>query len=123
MWHALFHTVSAFNNAGFALYPDGLTRYAVDPTVNLVVPLLFIVGGLGFVVIGDVWTHRRWAPLTLHSKLMLVGTAALILWGSGTSPRWNGTIPARWDSTYTGTSARSWPSSRVSRPGPPGSKP
>ncbi len=84
LWHAAFHTVSAFNNAGFGLYPDSLTRYATDPVVNLVIPLLFIVGGLGFVVIGDLWRHRRWAPLTLHSKLMLVGTAALIVWGTGT---------------------------------------
>lgn len=35
-------------------------------------------------MIGDVWRHRRWAPLTLHSKLMLVGTAALIVWGTAT---------------------------------------
>ena len=84
MWHAVFHTISAFNNAGFGLYPDSLTRYATDPVVNAVIPLLFIVGGLGFVVLGDLWRHRRWAPLTLHSKLMLAGTGALIVWGTGT---------------------------------------
>jgi trk system potassium uptake protein TrkH len=81
LWHALFHAVSAFNNAGFALWPDSLTGYATDPLVNLVVPGLFIVGGIGFAVIADLWGKRAWAPLTLHSKLMLVGTAALILWG------------------------------------------
>ena len=81
LWHALFHSVSAFNNAGFALWPDSLTPYALDPVVNAVVPALFIVGGIGFVVIADLWAKRAWRPLMLHSKLMLVGTAALIVWG------------------------------------------
>ena len=84
LWFAFFHTVSAFNNAGFGLLPDSLSRYALDPVVNLTIPLLFITGGLGFVVVADIWRHRRWGPLTLHSKLMLVGTAGLILWGWGT---------------------------------------
>ena len=84
LWHALFHTISAFNNAGFGLWPDSLTRYATDPVVNLVVPLLFIVGGLGFVVLGELWQHRRWAPLSLHSKLMLAGTAGLLAWATAT---------------------------------------
>ena len=90
LWHAVFFSVSAFNNAGFALFPDSLTGYALHPIVNVTIPLLFIVGGLGFAVIADLWRHRRswrrawwprWRPLVLHSKLMLVGTAALILWG------------------------------------------
>ena len=78
LWQALFHSVSAFNNAGFSLYPDSLTRYATDPLVNVVVPALFIVGGLGFAVLSDVFRLRRWSAFTLHTKLMLVGTAGLI---------------------------------------------
>lgn len=81
LWTALFHTISAFNNAGFALFPDSLSRWVADPVVNLVVPALFIVGGLGFVVLSDLFRTRRWAKLTLHSKLMLTGTAALIVLG------------------------------------------
>ncbi|WMS44241.1 potassium transporter TrkG [Acuticoccus sp. MNP-M23] len=89
LWHALFFSISAFNNAGFALFPDSLTRYALDPVINIAVPALFIVGGIGFAVIADLNRHRRswralwwprWRPLMLHSKLMLVGTAALIIW-------------------------------------------
>lgn len=80
LWQALFHTVSAFNNAGFALYPDSLTRWATDPLVNLVIPALIILGGIGFSVIADVRRHRRWQRLTLHSKIMLSGTAALLVW-------------------------------------------
>lgn len=81
LWAALFHTVSAFNNAGFSLWSDSLMRYVDDPLVILPISALFIVGGIGFIVIGDLWEHRKWRPLSLHSKLMLVGTLGLILWG------------------------------------------
>ena len=84
LWQAVFHSISAFNNAGFSLWPDSLTRYATDPVVNLVVPALFITGGIGFAVIADLWAKRAWGPLMLHSKLMLVGTAALIVWAVAT---------------------------------------
>jgi trk system potassium uptake protein TrkH len=80
LWQALFHTISAFNNAGFALFPDSLTRWVGDPIVNLTVPALFIFGGLGFVVVTELYAKRRWQSLSLHSKLMVVGTLALILW-------------------------------------------
>ncbi len=78
-WQSLFHAISAFNNAGFALFPDSLSRYVANPVVNLSITLMFIVGGLGFVVLADIHEKRKWKRLTLHSKLMLSGTAALIL--------------------------------------------
>ena len=81
LWHALFHSVSAFNNAGFSTFSDSLIGYATDPLVNVVVPLQFIVGGLGFAVLSDVFRLRRWRRFSLHTKLMLVGTAALIAFG------------------------------------------
>ncbi len=80
VWEAVFHSVSAFNNAGFGLHPDSLSRWVADPVINLVVPALFIVGGLGFVVLADLDRVRGWRRLTLHSKLMLSGTLALIVW-------------------------------------------
>jgi trk/ktr system potassium uptake protein len=80
LWRALFHAVSAFNNAGFSLQSDSLSPWVADPLVNLVVPALFIVGGLGFTVIVDIYTHRSWRRLTLHSKLVIVGTVGLIVW-------------------------------------------
>ncbi|WP_372834364.1 TrkH family potassium uptake protein [Puniceibacterium confluentis] len=80
MWQAVFHSVSAFNNAGFGLWPDSLTRWVGNPLMNLVIPALFIIGGLGFIVLGDLYAKRSWRALTLHSKLMIVGTLALILW-------------------------------------------
>lgn len=86
VWQAVFHSISAFNNAGFSLWPDSLTRYATDPAINIVIPALFIIGGIGFAVIADVRTalasRRGWAGLMLHSKLMLVGTLALVAWGA-----------------------------------------
>lgn len=82
LWEAVFHSISAFNNAGFALHPDSLSHWVGNPIINLVIPALFILGGLGFIVVGDVYRNRNWRKLTLHSKLMLVGTALLITWGS-----------------------------------------
>lgn len=80
LWSAFFHAISAFNNAGFGLYSDSLTRWVADPLVNIVVPVLFVLGGLGFTVVLDIYTKRNWKQLTLHSKLMLAGTAGLIVW-------------------------------------------
>ncbi|WP_339781094.1 TrkH family potassium uptake protein [uncultured Thalassospira sp.] len=80
LWQALFHSVSAFNNAGFSLFPDSLTRYATNPLVNVTVPGLLLIGGLGFSVLSDLYYVRRWQKFSLHSKLMLCGSAALILW-------------------------------------------
>lgn len=80
-WQALFHAISAFNNAGFSLFSDSLMGYVGDPVVNLTITLLFIVSGLGFVVLADLNAKRGWAKLTLHSKLMLSGTAILIVFG------------------------------------------
>lgn len=80
LWQALFHTVSAFNNAGFGLFPDSLSRWAADPIINITVPALFIVGGMGFAVIADVRWSRHWRKYSLHTKLMLVGTLVLIAW-------------------------------------------
>lgn len=78
-WQALFHAISAFNNAGFSLFPDSLMGYVADPTVNITITVLFILSGLGFVVLADVNRQRRWSKLSLHSKLMLSGTLFLII--------------------------------------------
>ena len=80
IWQAVFHAVSAFNNAGFGLFPDSMTRWAADPLVNLAMPLLIVVGGLGFHVLTDLYAQRRWRRFSLHTRLMLAGTAALVAW-------------------------------------------
>ena len=78
VWSALFHAVSAFNNAGFSLYDDSLSRWATHPLVNLTVPLLIIVGGIGFSVLSELRSEKRWRRLSLHSKLMLAGSASIL---------------------------------------------
>lgn len=80
-WQAVFHSVSAFNNAGFSLYADSLTRYAADPLVNVVILILIVLGGLGFVVVVNLiagYRQRQRAPLSLHTKIALSATALLI---------------------------------------------
>ena len=74
VYYSLFHAVSAFNNAGFSIWPDSLMRYEGDPLVNLVISFLFIVGGIGFTVLSDLWHKRSFKKLSLHSKLMIYGT-------------------------------------------------
>ncbi|GGJ71480.1 TrkH family potassium uptake protein [Virgibacillus salexigens] len=71
---SVFHSISAFNNAGFSLWSDSLSGYVGDPLVNIVITGLFITGGLGFTVLVDIWDKKSFRKLSLHSKLMLVGT-------------------------------------------------
>jgi trk system potassium uptake protein len=84
-WSAIFHAVSAFNNAGFSLYHDSLSRYAADAWVLSVVAGLFVVGGLGLVVVIDVAVRlgvggsgpRR--QLTLHTRVALLTSLVLAM--------------------------------------------
>lgn len=77
IYNAVFHSVSAFNNAGFSTWSDSLSKYVGDPTVNLVITLLYIIGGLGFTVLIDLWTKKHFRDLSLQTKLMVVGTIAI----------------------------------------------
>tara|TARA_X000001388_G_scaffold33314_1_gene23443 strand:+ start:8117 stop:9340 length:1224 start_codon:yes stop_codon:yes gene_type:complete len=77
VWHAVFYTISAFNNAGFALSSDSLMQYVSDPVVNLTITFLFITGGLGFSVWLEIWKKRNWHKLSPYSRLMLSGTLIL----------------------------------------------
>ncbi|OOF08177.1 Ktr system potassium transporter B, partial [Salinivibrio sp. MA427] len=77
LFHGFFYTISAFNNAGFALSADSLMPYVDDITVNLTITALFIIGGLGFTVWIDLRRHRRWSKLTVYSKMMIIGTCLI----------------------------------------------
>jgi trk system potassium uptake protein TrkH len=76
LYYGVFHSVSAFNNAGFDLMGGfrSLTGYVADPVVNLTVIGLVILGGLGFTVLFDLRERR----VSLHSKTVLVTTGALL---------------------------------------------
>lgn len=87
-WLALFHSVSAFCNAGFSLFGNNLERYNTDLTVNFTIMLLIVIGGIGYLVIIDVYEFFRAkftsvnVRLTLHSIITLTTTAWLIFGGA-----------------------------------------
>ncbi|MGW0736473.1 TrkH family potassium uptake protein [Streptomyces sp. NPDC002851] len=84
----LFHAVSAFNNAGFGLFPDSLMQFQADPWILLPIAIAVILGGLGFPVLLEVLRHRRRQRITgrrnwsLHTKLTLITSATLLLLGT-----------------------------------------
>ncbi|MER7128390.1 TrkH family potassium uptake protein [Streptosporangium saharense] len=83
LYLGIFHAVSAFNNAGFALWPDNLMRFVADPWVCLTVAAAVIVGGLGFPVVFELLRPRRrpgrWSLLT---RITLTVTAVLLVAGT-----------------------------------------
>ena len=81
---SLYHAVSAFNNAGFSLFPDSLMRYQSNILINVTVMLLIVMGGIGFIVQQEVFAKFRGGgkKLSLHTKIVLITTAALILLGA-----------------------------------------
>ncbi|MDX1806582.1 MAG: TrkH family potassium uptake protein [Paenisporosarcina sp.] len=74
LYLSIFHVISAFNNAGFALFPDNLIGFSGDPIVNIVLSGLFILGGLGFTVVIDIYQKNSFRQWSLHTKMMIVGT-------------------------------------------------
>ncbi len=81
LWASLFHSVSAFCNAGFDLMGGDLSRFLSDPYVLYIHMSLTVVGGLGFFVWEDILRARRWRKLSLYSRLAISATAALLLIG------------------------------------------
>lgn len=81
-YFGVFHSVSAFNNAGFSLFSDNLIRYRGDWLVNLVVSTLVICGGLGFVVLTELGRRRSGVRLSVHTRLVLTMSALLIALGT-----------------------------------------
>jgi trk system potassium uptake protein TrkH len=83
LWAGVFHTISAFNNAGFDVMGDfrSLSTYVEDPAVNLSISTLFILGGIGFSVAVNLWESRE-RRLSTHSRLTLRVTGWLIALGT-----------------------------------------
>lgn len=84
LYFGIFHAVTMFNNAGFDLFGDfkSLTGFVYDPLVNFVVMFLIVSGGIGFIVMADLVDYRKSRRLSLHSKVVLSMTGALILIGA-----------------------------------------
>lgn len=88
LYYAIFHSISAFCNAGFDLMGryeqfSSLTTMADDPYVLLVIAALIVIGGIGFLVWDDLLKNKwHWSRYLLHTKVVLAMTLALIIFGS-----------------------------------------
>lgn len=84
IYMSVFHAVSAFCNAGFDIIGGyrSLTQFNGDPVVIYTIALLIITGGLGFIVWKDLYDYRRTKTLYLHTKLVLIISASLIVFGA-----------------------------------------
>jgi len=78
-FYAAFYSVSAFNNGGFSLFPNSLMSFAGHYFITFTISMLYIIGGIGFVVLMDIKRARRWKKLSPNSKLMLSTIAGLNL--------------------------------------------
>lgn len=83
IYFGYWHAISAFCNGGFDLMGnyDSLTHYCNDVVINVCIMSLITLGGLGFAVESEIIHKRRWSKLSLHSKIVLVGTLLLSLGG------------------------------------------
>jgi trk system potassium uptake protein TrkH len=84
LYQAAYHAISAFNNAGFSLFPDSLMRYQGDLIVNLTMMGLIVLGGIGFIVQYEVLSRMRGLQkrLSVHAKIALMTTTILIISGA-----------------------------------------
>jgi Trk-type K+ transport system membrane component len=82
LWYGVFHGISAFNNAGFALYGDSLVRFATDPWIVVPVMTGVVLGGLGFPVLVELARVRSPRLWSVHTRLVLVTSAVLLVAGA-----------------------------------------
>ena len=88
IYNAVFHSISAFCNAGFDLmgrYEEysSLTAYSGDIVINITIMLLIIIGGIGFIVWDDIWHNRlKFRKYSLHSKIVIISTTVLVFGGA-----------------------------------------
>jgi len=84
IYYGIFHSISAFNNAGFDLMGNfsSMTKYVGDYTIVLTLSSLFIIGGIGFTVIMDISKKKPFKKLSLQTKLVLIMTVVLNVLGT-----------------------------------------
>ena len=85
LWTSIFHSISAYNNAGFSLWSNSLQDYRTNFLVNSVFVFLIVMGGLGWRVIDDIWSNKKnlsYKKLSLHSRLVIRTSLSLIFFGS-----------------------------------------
>ena len=84
VWASVFHSISAYNNAGFSLWDNSLQDYRNNWVVNFVLIILIILGGFGWRVTNDIWINRRSLKLknlSLHTRLVIRSSFILISLG------------------------------------------
>lgn len=84
IWYSIFHSVSAFCNAGFDIIGDGqsVVSYSRDPLVLLTLAFLVIIGGLGFIVWEDILKKKSFRKLSMYSKTVMLATVFLLVIGT-----------------------------------------
>ncbi|QWU79744.1 potassium transporter [Campylobacter novaezeelandiae] len=84
LWFGLFHSISAFNNAGFSIIKTGLMDYKHDLAINFIITTLIIIGGLGYFVLIELYffQKKRLQNLSLHAKIVIIATVFLILFST-----------------------------------------
>lgn len=84
IYFGLFHSISNFNNAGFDLMGGfkGFTGYVGDPYVSLILITLIFLGGIGFIVLNEIYEYHQTKNFSLHSKVVLLTSAILIVVGT-----------------------------------------
>ncbi|RXJ88222.1 TrkH family potassium uptake protein [Arcobacter sp. CECT 8985] len=82
IWYGIFHSVSAFNNAGFSLFPDSMMSFQNNALVLTIISLLVICGGLGYFVLIEIYENRKVSKrFSIHTRIMIYGTIILIIFG------------------------------------------
>lgn len=82
IWFSIFHSISAFCNAGFDILGDSIYPLRNDYLVNITIMALIIIGGLGFMVTSEIYYKRNFKEISTHSKLVLLTNMGLILVGA-----------------------------------------
>jgi len=84
LWHGFFHSISAFNNAGFSTFEAGFMNYRSNFWINTIVTSLIIIGGVGYFVVLELvmYQRKRILHLSLHSKIVLLASAILVIGGT-----------------------------------------
>lgn len=82
IYFSIFHSISAFANAGFDLFGNSLINYNSNIIVLTVISLLSIIGGLGFVVLSELYNFKDVRKLSIHSKLVLWTSGILTVAGA-----------------------------------------
>ncbi|MFA6378158.1 MAG: potassium transporter TrkG [Candidatus Omnitrophota bacterium] len=88
IYSSIFHSISAFCNAGFSLYTESLVYFQHSAYVQCIIMALIILGGIGFIVMNDVFStlfrkkNNPFKKHTLHTKIAIIGTFFLIIFGT-----------------------------------------